>query len=350
MREKLKIAIVGCGAVAYRWYFRGLQQSEYCEIAALVDIDSNRLKKAAEYCSVNRCYSSIMELCEAREDIDIVVLLTPHKVHYSQIKYLLENDLNVYSEKPCCETYAEALELLELAKEKKKFFCSAPQVMLSSRNKMVKEYIDKGIIGDIVMVRASGSNMGPAYRADTDYDPEWFYNDGGSMSSLGIYTLAIVIFLFGMPKRVAGFSGISMPSRIVKYGPAKGKKFSVNAPDNEVALLDYGNNYILFDGSYVVWPPQKDELVIHGTAGTLYVGGFGGLESIRLINEKGSKYIGPEDDCHVNWNLSWGIDEMAKAIICGTKPLTDATFAAKTIKVLEAIRRSSKSDKTIELE
>ncbi len=348
--EKKKVAIVGCGAVAYRWYFDGLLKSEYCEIVALVDINEANLEKASEYCNVKRLYKSIQSMLDDKDlNIDIVVLLTPHKCHYEQIKEVLNAGFNVYSEKPFAETSQQAQELLDLAKRKNLVFCSAPQVMLSSRNKLTKKYIEDGLIGDVVLVRASGSNMGPAYRKDTNYDPEWFYNDGGSLSSLGIYTLSIVVFLFGVPKRISGFSGVSMPIRETQYGPAKGKVFDVTAPDNEVALMDYGHNYVLFDGSYVVNSPQKYELIIHGTKGTLYVGGFGGKESIVFRNGDKEEFIGPEDRCHIDWNLSWGIDEMAQAMNNGTISPTNAEFASKTIRVIEALRESSKNSEMIKL-
>lgn len=349
--EKKKVAIVGCGAVAYRWYFDGLLRSNYCEIIALVDIDKDRLLKASEYCGVSRLYLSLDSLIDDKElDVDIVVLLTPHKYHYEQIKSLLNARLNVYSEKPFAETTQQAVELLDLAEQNELVFCSAPQVMLSSRNKFVKKYIESDLIGDVVMVRASGSNMGPAYRKDTNYDPEWFYNDGGSLSSLGIYTLALIVFLFGMPLRVSGFSGVSMAVREIQYGPAKGKVISVTAPDNEVAILDYGTNYVLFDGSYVVAPAQEYELIIHGTKGSLYVGGFGGKNSIVLKKNELIEYIGPEDRCHIDWNLSWGIDEMSKAMDSNTVSPTNARFAFDTIRLIEAIRESSKNSEMIKME
>lgn len=347
---KKRVAIVGCGAVAYRWYFSGLLNSDDCEIVALADIDKTNLEKASEYCKVDQLYISLDELIRDKDLFDIVVLLTPHKCHYSQVKRLLNAGINVYSEKPFAETTEQAIELINLANKKNLVFCSAPQIMLSSRNKLTKKYIEDGLIGDVLLVRASGSNMGPAYRKDTNYDPEWFYNDGGSLSSLGIYTLSIIIFLFGMPKRLFGLSGISMPVREVLYGPAKGKVFRVTAPDNEVALLDYGQNYVLFDGSYVVNPPQKHELIIHGTKGTLYVGGFGGKQSIVLAREGIKTEIGPEDRCHIDWNLSWGIDEMSKAMAENRKALTNAEFALNAIELIEAIRHSSKNNEVISFE
>lgn len=342
-----KVVIIGCGAVAYRWYFKGIMNSKVCEIVALVDTNKENLNAAAEYCNVSNTFENVNEFLKSSLKVDIALVLTPHHSHYQIIKLLLTNKINVYSEKPFAENAKEAKELIDLAKSNGLSFCSAPQVMLSSRNKKVKALIEEGTIGDIVMVRASGSNMGPSDREGINYDPEWFYKDGGSLASLGIYTLAIIIFIWGLPKRVAAYSGISIPHRKVMYGPFKGKEFDVSAPDNEVALLDYGKNYVLFDGSYVIKNPVEHELIIHGTEGSLLVGGFGGKSSIVLQKNGEKTEIGPEDDCHINWNLSWGIDEMAIAMNEKREPLTDASFSRDVITVIDAIRESNESNNIV---
>lgn len=347
--KKSRVVIIGCGAVAYRWYFKGLMNSKECEIVALVDSDPNKLNDALKYCEISEGFRSCESFFSSSIQADIALILTPHHSHYEIIKECFLQGLNVYSEKPFAENYKESLELIQLASQKNLVFCSAPQIMLSSRNQKAKELVEKGIIGNVVMVRASGSNMGPADRPGIDYDPEWFYQDGGSISSLGIYTLAIVLFIWGTPKRVAGLSGISIPNRTVAYGPFKDKKFTVIAPDNEVALLDFNNMYVLFDGSYCVKNPLPYELIIHGTKGTLYVGGFGGKESIALEKNGEKIPVGPEDDCHIRWNLSMGVDEMANAIRENRTPKTNAEFASQTILIIESIRESNKTNKIIDI-
>lgn len=340
--NKKRVAIVGCGAVAYRWYFDGIMKSENCTLAALVDNNSTALMEAGKYFGKsNNLFADYRQLFT--DDIcDIVLVLTPHKSHYEIVKDCLEHKLHVYSEKPFAENYLQAIELIKIAKENDVTLCSAPQVMLSSRNKKVKELINDGVIGDVTLVHASGSNMGPADRKGVTYDPTWFYQDGGSLSSLGIYTLALVQYIWGIPRSIVGYSTISLPERIVQHGPFAGKKVCVTAPDNEVSILDYGQWFVLFDGSYSVKKPEKWELIIHGSQGKLLVGGFGGKESIQLVTDHGEQEIGPEDDCHLHWNLFWGVDEQAKAILSNTVSETDASFAAETIRLIEAIRKNGK--------
>lgn len=340
--DKVRVAIVGCGAVAYRWYFDGIIKSKKCILTALVDNDKTALEKANQYCGGCKNLYTDYEMLLKDDICDIVLVLTPHKTHYKIVKCCLEHKVHVYSEKPLAENYAQAIELLDLAKMKGVTLCAAPQVMLSSRNRKTKELLASGIIGDVTLVHASGSNMGPADRKGVTYDPSWFYQDGGSLSSLGIYTLALVQYIWGMPKGITGYSTVSLPERIVQYGPFAGKRIEVTAPDNEVAILDYGRWFVLFDGSYSIKKPSKWELVIHGSQGKLLVGGFGGKESILLVRDDCEEYIGPDDDCHLNWNLFWGVDEQAEAILTKRVSETSAEFAVGTVKMIEAIHNNEK--------
>ncbi|AGY45537.1 gfo/Idh/MocA family oxidoreductase [Lactococcus lactis subsp. lactis KLDS 4.0325] len=345
-----KVVIIGCGAVGYRWYFDGIKKSKYCEVAALVDIDEEALEKAGKYLHNDNLYSSLEEFLSSKCKADIALILTQHSSHFRLIEQCLNNGLHVYSEKPFAETKREAQYLLKVAHDKGKFLASAPQIKLSSRNQKVKEIIESGVLGKIALIRASGSNMGPADRKDTDYNPKWFYNDGGSLASLGIYTLSIIIFLFGIPDRVASYSGIAFSNRTVKYGPNSGEKFKVTAPDNQIAILDYENGmYVMFDGSYVVKHPVDYELIIHGELGTLLVGGFGGPDSIILENEHGKQKVGPDDSCHLEWNLFWGVDNLAKCIQQESELIVSGEFAKNVIEVMEAMKYSNKENIIVRL-
>jgi predicted dehydrogenase len=350
MNKRLKIGILGCGAVAYRWYFKGLSgiKSDY-SINVVCDIDLEKAKQAAEKFNVPNYCISINDL--VNYDLDLVVVLTNHHNHYDHIKFLLENGINVYSEKPFANSVIEGMELIKLAKKNKLILGCAPQIMLSSRNIKVKELINKNKIGKVTLIRASCSNLGPAGRADTDHDPVWFYNDGGSMSSLGIYGLSTLLWLMGMPKILASFEGIAIPEREVMYGQARGKKFKVSSPDNVVSIFDFGDGtFALFDGSYSVASPPKYDFEIHGTKGSLFVGGFGGPESVIFKPLIGDKVdIGPDDDCHLRWNLSWGVEETIAAVKYKRETLLSADFALKVLNIMEMMKISSKEHRYISI-
>lgn len=340
----VKIAVLGCGAVAYRWYLKGLTDniSDKYSVVAVCDIDEDKAKNTAHNFAISNFCTDYKDLL--KYEPDLVVVLTRHHDHYEHIQYFLSKGINVYAEKPFAESVASGVELLNLAKSQNLVFGSAPQVMLSSRNIKTKSLIENNAIGKLTLIRASCSNLGPAGRPDTDYDPEWFYQQGGSLSSLGIYGLSTLVWFMGLPKTITCYEGIAMPNREVLYGPAAGKKITVTAPDNVVAMFDYGQGtYVLFDGSYSVPTPPKYDFEIHGTAGSLLVGGFGGKESIVLCKPgQDPEFVGPEDDFHLRWNLSWGVEDSVNAILENRQPQVSATFALSVLQVMEKMAISSK--------
>lgn len=339
----IRIGIVGCGAVANRWYLKGLSgKNKSYETVIVCDIIKDRALKAAKNYQIPNYTTDIKELLKYQ--LDLVVILTRHFDHYDHVKFFLEKGINVYCEKPFAHTYTKAKKLVALANQKKVLLCCAPQIMLSSRNMKIKSALESGLIGKITFLRGSCSNLGPAFRAHTDYDPEWFYHQGGSMVSLGIYGLSTIVFLLGMPKYVSSFEGIAIRKRTVMYGPAKGKKFTVLAPDNVVALLDYTNaSFVCFDGSYSIANPPEYEFEIHGTKGSIFVKGFGGKKSIKFIDLYNKiEFIGPQDKCHKKWTLAWGVEESIKALIEKRTSKTNAKFALNVLRLIDAIKSSSK--------
>ena len=57
---------------------------------------------------------------------------------------------------------------------------------------------------------------------------------------LGVYGLHTLTGLLGPAKSVTCLSGISVPHRVVRTGPYKGKDIEVEMDDNTIIMLDFG--------------------------------------------------------------------------------------------------------------
>jgi len=62
-------------------------------------------------------YSDYVKMIE-KEKLDFVVVATPTRLHYTMVKFALENGLHVFCEKPFCLSTDQGQELLTLAKQK----------------------------------------------------------------------------------------------------------------------------------------------------------------------------------------------------------------------------------------
>lgn len=114
--KKLKVAIVGCGAVAHRWYLKGLYQgSKLYELDTVCDIDPSRVSAAQE--EYNIPYGCTMYTDIIKRGVDIVIVLTRHDQHYEHCKFFLTHGMHVYSEKPIAENTKEAGHLKKIAEK-----------------------------------------------------------------------------------------------------------------------------------------------------------------------------------------------------------------------------------------
>ena len=114
--KKIRIGVIGCGSVS-RIYFPDLMKSPQIEIISTCDIKPERAEAAAKKHKIANHFPHIDKML-AGPKFDLLVTLTDMQEHYHLNKQALEAGLNVWSEKPMGTTYAQAKELLELAKKK----------------------------------------------------------------------------------------------------------------------------------------------------------------------------------------------------------------------------------------
>ncbi len=106
----LSLAMVGCGesgsdfALVSRFI-------PYAQFTAACDMNPDRLEKFARRNRISTVYTNYEDVL-AREDIDAVVLATPHDLHYAMILSAVDAGKHVLVEKPVTRTLQEALDLL----------------------------------------------------------------------------------------------------------------------------------------------------------------------------------------------------------------------------------------------
>ena len=117
--EKLiNVGVIGCG----HWgpnHIRIFSHLPDSRALMCADVDENRLKAIKETflnIQITTNYKDILK----NKDIHAVCISSPTDTHYSLAKETLEHDKHVLCEKPLALKSQECLELIELAKQKKK--------------------------------------------------------------------------------------------------------------------------------------------------------------------------------------------------------------------------------------
>lgn len=132
------------------------------------------------------------------DEIDMVVVCTAHQYHYYYTKMILEAGKHCLCEKPFMETYQQAKEIFDLAKEKG-LYCSAYQNRRYDSDFLtVQKVIESGKLGELLELEMHFDYYRPEI-------PESIHEFSPAMSYLyghGCHTLDQVISYFGKPDRI----------------------------------------------------------------------------------------------------------------------------------------------------
>lgn len=113
--EKLKAVVIGAGLIG-RQHAEAIMRTPYVELAAISEPNDELRKQVGKSLGVDTypCYREMIE----RVRPDVVHNCTPNHLHFEINKYVLEQGIHIYSEKPLAVSVPEGEELVALAKEK----------------------------------------------------------------------------------------------------------------------------------------------------------------------------------------------------------------------------------------
>ena len=133
-------------------------------------------------------------------EIDLVIVTSPNTVHFHWAKEALLAGKHVVVEKPFTVTFAEAEELVELAKQQKKTLSVYQNRRFTSDTKTVKKILESKILGDVVEYethfdRFRAEPKAGAWREEPLPGSGIFYD-------LGSHLIDQSLHFFGMPQAV----------------------------------------------------------------------------------------------------------------------------------------------------
>lgn len=348
--EKVKIGILGLGAISGIYLKNLTELFREVEIAGVYDLIPEKMKQVQEEYKVPKTYSSMDEMLQDGE-IEIVLNLTRPFEHYDTTKAALLAGKNVYSEKPLAATYEEGRELTALAKEKGLLLGGAPDTFLGAGIQTCRKLIDDGFIGRPVgaaaqMICHGHESWHPA--------PDFYYQSGGGpMMDMGPYYLTALINLLGGVKGLTGITARSFDTRTITSQPHYGETVKVEVPTHVNGILQFENGAVgTILTTFDVYYDKQASLEIYGTKGTLRVpdpNGFGG--EISLFR--------PEEGCFKTVPLVFGYQEnsrglgladMAKAVREGRPFRADCSQTLHVLEVMTSFEKSSREGRYIELE
>lgn len=344
MSEKVYgFGLVGCGVIAPT-HAEAIRRLENAELRAVCDLNLEAARALAEKFGGDP-YSDLAEML-ARDDIDVVNILTPSGLHARLGIQCADAGKHVICTKPIDITL-EAIDALIVAGERNGVKIAATHQFRSYPvYEKVKRYINEGRLGRMLY----GNAFVPWYRSDEYYSDGWHgtwkFDGGGALINQSIHYIDLLIWFLGQVRVIFGF--------------ADALAHNIETEDLGSAVLKFASGaHGIIQGSTCTYHGQPARIEVHGTQGNILVVGdevaLWDVEGDELVENPNAGRVGgaadptggmPEDAivAHVKQ-----IGDVLAAIEEDRVPMIDGREARRAVEVILSVYRSSESGQPVVL-
>ncbi|UYZ22559.1 Gfo/Idh/MocA family protein [Mesobacillus jeotgali] len=313
----IKWGILGTGGIASA-FARDLEFAKHTEKTAIGSRTIESAEKFAEEHGVSRAYGSYEELM-LDPDVNAIYIATPHTFHKENVLACLRAGKAVLCEKPFTINSGELEEIIQFARDQKLFLMEAMWTRFLPPIVKVKEWIESGKIGEVLLVKADFG-----FRAS--WNPEGRLLNpalgGGALLDVGIYPVTFASMIFGTkPEKILstahiGETGVDEQFSIIMSYPA-GKTATLN-------------------GAFRV--DLTNEAYILGTEGYIRIPSFHSAKSAFLY-KNGEEAESFQDDRQAA-GYAFEIEEVGRCLNQGLleSPVVPLDESLKIMKLMDEIR------------
>jgi len=354
--RKIGIIGVGFGAQVHVPAFR----SEGWEVAAICSRNSDKVRKAAADAGIADAYTDPMEVI-ARDDLAAVSIITPPGAHHVLAIAALRAGKHVLCEKPFALDAKQAREMLDAAEKARRTAMIAHEFRHTPQRAYIRQLLDEGYIGkfqlctielflDRYVTREPRPFSWMARKAD----------GGGLLGALGSHYIDGLRYWFGEVASVSGKLAILRPDLVES---ATGRKLEAETDDTFSFTLTFKNGGMAtMIASFATTPTRGAKIVVMGESGTLLAEqpGPNPLEDgVALASRDGAplhviaappQYT-PFTDARDHRLMAFRllVRDFTNGVMQGTSPAPNFTDGLRCQEVLDAVRESSESGRSIPL-
>jgi predicted dehydrogenase len=356
--QKRKVGIIGIG-FGTAVHAPGFQ-SEGWEVAALASRNRDKLRKAADAAGVVDIHTDAMELI-ARPDLDAVAITTPPAAHSPLALAALRAGKHVLCEKPFALNAAEAGEMRDLAAASGRTAMLAHEFRFTPQRAYIRDLLQQGYIGKFEMCTIELFLDRYASRAPRPLTWAAYKVEGGGMlGALGSHYVDALRHWFG---EVATASGQLHTLRPDLADPATGKVVQSETDDTFAFTLGFRDGgFASMIASFAANPTRGTRIAVMGDRGTLIaeqpgpnpeedgvvIGSRDGAPLAPLPTP--SQYLaGSDKRDHRLMAFRMLVREFTRGIETGTSPAPSFSDGLRCQEVLDAVRASADTGRTIAL-
>ena len=340
--RKLRIGVIGCGAISVRRHLPEYAENENVEIAALY----NRTRSKAE--ELQKKYGGVV--CDSVEemvamDIDAVSVCTANAMHAHDTILALRAGKHVLCEKPMDVTIEKCTAMVDEARRAGKLLMIAQNQRFSAAHKEAHDLIAKGTIGKVLSFETKFGHAGPERWTGTE--DTWFFRKNaagmGALADLGIHKTDLVHYLIGEPI-----------TQVYAHTATLDKRYPdgnlIDVEDNAWCIYRTDSGITgTMHSSWTDYGVEYNSTVIHGTKGAIRCYDDREYSLIVESSDGRQNFLSTEQmikntDQTIGTGKSYNsgvIDEFVECILTGKPSRCTGEEALKSMRVIFAAMASS---------
>jgi len=358
MDQKLKVGLIGCGAIAEEKYVKALKSIPEVEMVAFCDIIPEKTEKLRMMFETPnaKVYTDYKELLKD-DSIDVVHVCTPNRSHSPITVAALKSGKHVMCEKPMAKNYKEAKLMYDTAKETGKLLTIGYQYRCMPAPLFLKEMCKNDELGEIYFAKAHALRRRGV--------PTWgvFLKEeeqgGGPLIDIGTHALDMTLWMMDnyKPKTVMGtvYKKLSdKPDCGNIFGPWDTGDFTVEDSAFGFIVMENGATIIL-ESSWALNTLDENEAIctLCGTKA-----GADMKDGLRIVSDSHGKFTEMKPDfsegaiVYVPGGRIITPEEKESrnfydAILYGAELRTKPEQALVVTQILEAIYESGRTGKPV---
>lgn len=339
--RKIRIALVGCGRIAYKHLEAIKEHHENLELEAVCDTDQEALKQAMLLTGC-KGYNNLEELLH-HSNADIISVCTPSGLHAMQVCRIASSGRHVITEKPMATRWQDGLEMVKACDLADVRLFVVKQNRMNATLQMLKRAVEQKRFGRIYLVNINVLWSRPqSYYDHAKWRGTWEF-DGGALMNQASHYIDLLDWLFGPVESVQAMTAtLARDIETEDTGVLNVKWRSGALGSVSVTMLTYLKN---LEGS----------ITIIGEKGTVRIGGMAVNEiqhwefQDQLPEDKDIHKVSYEATSVYGFGHPRYYENVIKTLRGEADPQTDGREGLKSLEMLIAAYLSARDGHKVSL-
>lgn len=352
--KKIKVAVIGCGAIASSAHIPAYMSCDDVEIKYFCDIIPERADDAVDRLDCGKAIYDYHEILDDGE-LDAVSVCTHNDMHSVISIDFMRHGKAVLCEKPAARILSEALEMQKVSKETGKILSIGVCNRYSNAVNHIKRLIEDSVLGEIHHVHASFRAHRSIPGIGGDFTRK-AASGGGALIDWGVHYLDLIIYCCGEPEPLtaSGEAFCKLGKNIKEYA-YKGMWAEKTADfDGVYDVDDSVTGFVRTTGPAISFIGAWAQNIAENETYIDFMGDKGGIrlqygKSFRLFTSRDGMLLETDPDFKTNDMHKDEVLDFVRCVQKGERNRNDIDNAVITSKIMQAIYDSSDSRQEIKI-